>query len=342
MALACPQCKQIFEQNGVCPLCNLVLLYHAENLQSDPPSGPRIDDEVHQWQQTPWGKIVVGLILAQGISFGLQQLLTAGFLVSGDTPNVWTTLWGIVIRHSISAFSLIIGGALTGAGQARGIIYGAMVGLASGVVSMLIHQRDPEAFTTFLAYAEPLIHLATGAIGGALGMLIWRPTPKLPDLGGNTPAPNIPTPFGANLAAMFAGPIHFGRVCAGAFVIVIGVVWADSIRDILLRASGGTLNISSHLQAQLVSMEISALVALLGASFASATTRNGIKQGLCAGLGAGVIVLGIQIGSPKFALESTFFTVSGVVAVALVGGWFGSHLFPPLSAKRKRGLAAYD
>src|SRR6185437_4574109 len=82
-------------------------------------------------------------------------------------------------------------------------------------------------------------------------MLIWRPTPKLPDLGGSTPMPIIPSPFGANLAAMFAGPIHFGRVCAGAFVIVIGVVWANSILEFLLRASNGTLNISSHLQLQL-------------------------------------------------------------------------------------------
>ena len=342
MALACPQCKQIFEKNGICPLCNVVLLYHAENLNTEPPSSVHLDDEVHQWQQTPWGKILVGLILAQGLSFGLQQLLTAGFLANGDTPNVWTTLWGIVIRHSISAISLILGGALTGAGQARGIIYGSIVGLASGILSMVIHERDPEAFKTFLTYAEPVMHLATGAIGGALGMLIWRPIPKLPDLGGNTPTPNMPSTFGLNFAKMFAGPIHFGRVCAGAFVIVIGVVWANSILEFLLRASNGTLNISSQLQAQLVGMEISALVALLGASFAGATTPNGLKQGLCAGLGASIIVLGIKIVDPKFTLDWAVLNFSGMAIISLVGGWFGGQLFPPIGAKRKRGLAAYD
>ena len=91
MALACPQCKQIFEQNGVCPLCNVVLLYHADQLQPQPSSGSRLDEEMHQWQQTPWGKILIGVILAQGLSYGLQQLLTAGFVASGDTANVWTT-----------------------------------------------------------------------------------------------------------------------------------------------------------------------------------------------------------------------------------------------------------
>jgi hypothetical protein len=343
MALACPQCKQIYDHSGVCPLCNVVLLFHADSLRNDSHASRHDEeDEAAHWQQTPWGKILIGLILAQGLSFGLLQLLTAGFLASGDTANVWTTLWGIVLRHTVSGLSLILGGAVTGAGQRRGIIYGSFVGLASGIVSMMIHERDPNAFVTFVAYLEPLIHLATGAIGGAVGMLIWRPIPTMADLGGNTPVPSLGSPFGASFARMFAGPVYFGRVCAGAFVIVIGFVWANSILEFVLRASNGTLTISSQLQAQLVSMEISAMVALLGASFAGATTRNGIKQGMCAGLAAGAIVLGIQIGSPKLTLESVIFTFSAMVIIALVGGWFGSQLFPPLSPKRKRGLAAYD
>jgi len=89
-------------------------------------------------------------------------------------------------------------------------------------------------------------------------------------------------------------------------------------------------------------MEISALVAILGAGFAGATTRNGLKQGLCVGIGASMIVVGIQAGGPRFSLESAVFNVSGIVAISLVGGWFGSQLFPPLSGrKRRRGAAAY-
>lgn len=344
MPLACPQCKQVFDKSGICPLCNVVLMYHATNLQNEPgPANGAEDDDSAQWQQTPWGRIIIGLILAQGLSFGLLQLLTAGILAASEGTDAWQTLWGIVLRHSIYAVSLILGGALTGAGQSRGIIYGALVGLTSGIITFFLQGHASESFGSALVYAEPILHMAIGAIGGALGILVWRPTPLLPELDGTTPTPMAGARWGFAFGKMLAGPVHVGRVCLGAFVIVIGVVWAQAILDFLLRASGGNLAISSHLQAQLVSMEISALVAILGAGFAGATTRNGLKQGLCVGIGASVIVLGIQISSPKFTLESAIFTLSGIIAVALVGGWFGGQLFPPLSAdKRRRRFSIYS
>jgi hypothetical protein len=344
MPLACPQCKQIYERSGVCPLCNVVLLYHAPGLDSDPNvNASSDDDDVGQWQQTPWGKILIGLILAQGLSFGMLQLLTAGLLATtAEGSEPWETLWGLVLRHAIHAISLIIGGALTGAGQSRGIIYGSLVGFSSGVITFLLRGHPTESLNSILIYAEPVMHMALGAIGGGLGMLIWRPTPSLPELESSSPSPAPGAAWSYFFTKMFAGPIHLGRVCAGAFVIVIGVVWANAILEFLLRASAGALAISSQLQAQLVSMEISALVAIVGAGFAGATTRNGFKQGLCVGIGASMIVVGIHAGGPKFTLESTIFNVSGIIAIALVGGWFGSQLFPPLSGrKRRRGLAAY-
>jgi len=160
--------------------------------------------------------------------------------------------------------------------------------------------------------------------------------PRIPELENSTPTPVAVPSFGLSFDHLFAGPVHVTRVCIGAFVIVVGVVWANAILEFLLRASNGSLSISSKLQAQLVSMEISALVALLGAGFAGATTRNGFKQGLCVGLFASVIVLGIQISNPRLTLESAIFTLSGVVIVSLVGGWFGGQLFPPYDPNRRR------
>jgi hypothetical protein len=341
MPLVCPECKQLYEQNGVCPLCNVVLLYHAANLQTDQTPTPVVEGAAPHWQQTPWGKILVGLILAQGLSFGLQQVLTAGFLASGDGADVWHTLWGIVLHHAVHAVSLIIGGALAGAGQRRGIIYGAFVGLTSGIISLFWQKHSSAAFASMLVYAEPIIHLAIGAIGGALGMLIWRPIPQLPEMEGSTPVP-VPA-FNFSFGNIFSGPVYLGRVCAGAFVIVVGVVWSKAIMEFLLRASNGTLTVSSQLQAQLVSMEVAALFGLLGAGFAGATTRNGFKQGLCVGVAASMIVLGIQIGAPKFTLESGIFTMAGIIIVSMVGGWFGGQLFPPLDpSKRKRRLSYYS
>jgi hypothetical protein len=343
MPLVCPQCKQLFEKNGVCPLCNVVLMYHAQNLQSEPvSSASNVEDDSSQWQQTPWGKIVIGLILAQGLSFGLQHMLTAGFLASGDGEDFWNTVLGVVLHHAVYAVSLIIGGALSGAGQSRGIIYGALVGFASGLITFFIQDHKGDSFPMMLIYAEPIIHLATGALGGALGMLIWRPIPRLPDLGGSTPIPL--QALGFSLGNAFTGPVHVGRVCTGAFLIVIGVVWSGAILEFVLRASSGSWALTSQLQAKLVSIEISALVVLVAASFAGATTRNGLKQGLCVGLAASAIVLGIKISDPKFTFEALVFTISGIVLVALAGGWFGSQLFPPLdpSRRKKRHLSYHS
>src|ERR1019366_1576190 len=180
-----------------------------------PASSSPVEDEQSQWQQTPWGKIIIGLILAQGLSFGLQHLLTAGFLASGDGPDHWNTVFGIVLHHAVFAMSLIIGGALSGAGQSRGIVYGALVGFVSGVITFLLSDHKSDAFPSLLIYAEPVIHLAAGAIGGALGMLIWRPTPRLPELENSNPTPVILPSLGSSLGIAFVGPIHLGRVCAG-------------------------------------------------------------------------------------------------------------------------------
>src|ERR1700733_10684038 len=103
MPLVCPQCKQVYEKHTMCPLCNVVLLYHAQNIQPESSSSSRhLDDEISQWQQTPWGKILIGLILAQGLSQGLRHLLTAGFL-AGEGADVWSTLFGLVLMNSIQA-----------------------------------------------------------------------------------------------------------------------------------------------------------------------------------------------------------------------------------------------
>jgi hypothetical protein len=167
-------------------------------------------------------------------------------------------------------------------------------------------------------------------------MLIWRPAPKLPELEGCSAAPIVVSTFGATFDNLFAGPFHPGRIVVGAFLIVVGVIFSNAILDFVLRASNGALAISSKMQAQLVVMELSALATLVGGAFAGATTRNGFKQGFGVGICAASIVLGLQVSTPTFGLESAIFTLSGIFIVAVVGGWFGGQLFPKVMAKRHR------
>jgi hypothetical protein len=345
MPLVCPQCQQTYEKHNICPLCNVVLLFHAQNLHTDSSASStshHVEDEPSQWQQTPWGKILIGLILAQGLSHGLRQLLTAGFLAS-DGADVWRTLFGLVLLHSIHAVSLLIGGALTGAGQSRGVLYGAMVGFVNGMLTLFFFGRLTEGSLSVLILAEPVMHMAMGALGGGLGMLIWRPAPKIPELESSptTSSPLLRGGLDEALARLFVGPVHVGRVCTGALVVIAGVVWSNAILEFLLRASQGTFSITSHLQAKLVTLEISALAVVIGAAFAGATTINGVKQGLFVGIFASIVVLGLQLSNPKIVFETIVFTASGIVMLTLVGGWFGSQLFPPLDPNYRRRKFSY-
>src|SRR5262249_43033832 len=66
MSMVCPQCQQTHEQLLECPKCQVRLLYQATSLQ--PSAAPRTErEEPSQWQQSPWAKMLVGLLLAQGL-----------------------------------------------------------------------------------------------------------------------------------------------------------------------------------------------------------------------------------------------------------------------------------
>src|SRR5438552_1193457 len=119
MSMVCPQCNRSFEQRIECPDCGVRLLFHAHLGKS---RQPLEHAEESTWQQTPWGRMAIGLVLAQGLGYGMQQLLTAGILASGEEPSVWATLLGIVFLQGLQGLSLIIGGALCGAGRERGVL----------------------------------------------------------------------------------------------------------------------------------------------------------------------------------------------------------------------------
>jgi hypothetical protein len=334
MAMVCPQCSRSFDQHLLCPTCGTRLLFQA-NL------GTATGDEESQWQHTPWGRLIVGLLLAQGLTHGLRMFATAGVLVTSTDVSqvVWQTLFGLVTLHAIQGLSLLIGGAIAGAGQQRGLLYGTLIGLLNGVIFLVTMTERNQALPPMVEYGQPLLHVFFGALGGLLGRLIWKPLPTVRlvlapespakvDLGSRSENP------------LLAGPIAWTRVMAGTAVVIAGLVWSQSILTFVLDASQGKLTIKTHLQAQLIGFEITALAALFGAGLAGATTNNGFKQGLCVGIGAAVVLIGMQLGTETAVLENTVLLVISTVSLSLAGGWFGGQLFPPVYAGRRRHIAA--
>ncbi len=334
MAMVCPQCNSSFDQRLVCPKCCVKLLYQPVH------RGARdgIAESPERWQQTPWGRLFVGLLLAQGLYYVLQHLCTAGLRVAQDEAvvNIWATLTGLIVLQSLQAVSVLAAGLLIGAGQRRGFLFGSVVGVWNGVLFILGQQWLGHSLTPINFLGEPILQAAFGAIGGFAGGLIWKPLPSL-EITKDAPksfavAPTVKGP------SSFAGPVAWGRVLTGVTLTVGGVVWVDVIRDFVLEASEGKLKIDTHLQAELVTWEISALAILAGSALAGATTKNGMKQGLSVGLGSSVALFAVRLASINFNPQLLLLTCLTAISLGLVGGWFGGQLLPPVSgpARRKR------
>jgi hypothetical protein len=305
-------------------------------------SGRRVREdslaEPDDWQQTPWGRLFVGLLLAQGLYYVLHHLLTAGLLATreDEANNVWATLTGLMLLQGLQVMSVLAAGLLTGAGQPRGLLFGSVVGVWNGVMFLLAQGWFGRPLTMMNMYGEPIIQAAFGALGGLIGSLIWKPSPMLlvPEVR-RTPVPVAPT---RERPSALAGPIAWTRVLTGITLAVGGIVWVNVIRDFILEASEGKLRINTHLQAELVTWEISALALLAGSALAGANTHNGLKQGLCVGIGTGIVLLGIRLAGNTFAPLPMLLNLVSMLALGMAGGWFGSQLLPPVHrvSRRKR------
>src|SRR5438874_2011268 len=77
---------------------------------------------------TLWGRLLIGLILAQGLYYCGRQLCNAAFLAA-DEPDWSAGLRGLAILQAWQAAGLLVGGAIAGAGQSRATLVGALLGL---------------------------------------------------------------------------------------------------------------------------------------------------------------------------------------------------------------------
>jgi hypothetical protein len=327
--MVCPECHGSFQQALQCPTCGVRLHYQA----SGPASVHGLGPQDGLWQHQPIGRILVGILLAQGLAYGLQLLCTAGLLATSEDPSraTWETIFGLVLLQVIQAFSLLIGGGLAGAGQRRGLLLGTIVGLVSGPLFLVLQQLQGESLTEVAVVGQPVLAVVFGGLGGLVGGLVWKPLPPLP-------LPRLRkdgTKTRARRKSSLDGPVAWGRVLLGVVLGSCAIFWPQVILDFVLDASRGKLRVQTALQAQLVTWEIGGLLLVVAGALAGATTRNGLKHGLFVGVGVAVIVVGHYLAAPDATLETTVLMLSCVLGLTVVGGWFGGQLFPPIFVRQR-------
>jgi hypothetical protein len=300
----------------------------ACDLADAPATGPR-------WQQTGWGRVLIGLVLSQGMFYGLRHLVTAVLLMTGrDASDVGGSAHVVLVLQTIQVIGLLVGGLLAGAGQSSGLLLGAFVGLWNGVLAVALRQIPADQWSIIGLYGQPLVHAAFGAAGGMLGQWVWRPisADALPPL---LDAPRKPAR--RPQPGIFAGKIAWFRVVAGAAFAVAGTLCATMLFEKMLDAAAGRLGTSDEMQDRIITWEIKALAILVGGALAGASTSNGLKQGLVVGLAASVILMGIQAPFIDVSWQLPLLTLVSTLSLALVGGWFGGQLFPPIVRMDRRG-----
>lgn len=336
MAMVCPQCKTSFDQRLQCPHCDVRLIYHESAGRAG--NVPLVG--AGAWQQTPWGRIFIGLLLAQGLYYGLRHLCVAALLAVNAVDNdfLWTTLEGQLLVQGIQVVSLFIGGVFAGAGQIHGPVYGAVLGVWNGVFLVLVQPalfrtEQTQLLNTVSLYGQPLLQAALGCLAGWVGGRIWRPL----IIGESELRRKPPKPRQRVKLNLFVGPVAWVRVAIGTAIAVGGTLSAGAILDLVNRASDYHLAPETALQAQLVTWEITALALFVGSAFAGATTRNGFKQGLVVGLTTAGILCGIRLASPFPApIHILILSSLGPVILGFSGGGFGGQLLPPLLEMPRR------
>jgi hypothetical protein len=327
----CPKCSTSYEQRLQCPACGERLL------MLDSGRGRGLFGR--GWQHTPTGRIVVGLMLAQGLFYGLNHFLTGVLLLAVGRDHmheVLASLPGLISVQVLQVAALLVGALLAGAGQRGGLGLGVVLGVINGVVAVAAQQWPPTATPTLIpVYGLPVIQAAVGAVGGWLGCTVWRP---------------LANPLSPNSAQLrrkaekrsrvlpLAGRIHWFRILLGSAIAVAGWLSATYLLDRALMASDDALAIEDYWQEKVVTWEIKALAIVLGGALAGACTTNGFKQGVLVGILSG-LGLNLAVATRGPTLEFIGLTMVSALSLALVGGWFGGQLFPPVFAfKRQRGM----
>src|SRR5205823_1196674 len=122
-----------------------------------------------------WIRMLVGLMMAQGLYYALRQLCQAYVLATIDREGRaewWDSFQGLILTQAIQAVALLVGGVFAGAGQRRGVLAGTVLGVGNAVLLLGAQMITRRPTNDLVLYCQPILHAFLGAAGGAIGRTI--------------------------------------------------------------------------------------------------------------------------------------------------------------------------
>lgn len=368
MAFVCPKCAKSFESERECPQCRVALVRERPARSGSLPHVAPVE----KWHQTPFGRVVAGVIMAAGFGFALLQLGIGvlHFLVAEPDQSPIAPALGLTIVFGALGCAALASGWVAGIGQSRGAVFGFTIGVLSGAafagamhtgwLSLILQPALGDALTTgsedaqqpifnipmraAVLYGTAGIMVLTGSIGGFIGSRFWRPPPGLAGpvfmpVRSATPQ-ELASSAGYRASgqkappSQWSGSLTWSRVFAGVVVAVVGAVLSKRILGVIVAASEGVIKFGNVHQEEVAMRIVFAFAVLLGATFSGAITPNGGKQGTVTGVLAGLCQIGILAQQQRLD-ESLVFVVFSMIVLGPLGGWFGSNLLPPAPPARQ-------
>jgi hypothetical protein len=168
MAMVCPQCSTSHPNRAKCPLCGTQLIFRDRER-------PRILSPIGRWRQKTWGRILIGLVLAQGLFYGLRHLATGVLLgLRGEEglQEILQSSTGTFLLLGLQVTALLPGAILVGSGQRMGLVLGAVLGAWHGFLAGYLPGGVAVAHGDLSFYGLPLLQAFFGALGGSIGSTI--------------------------------------------------------------------------------------------------------------------------------------------------------------------------
>jgi hypothetical protein len=279
------------------------------------------------------------VLVAQGLFYAIDQLVLAGLLAVGDeTAGPLRSLYDVLASQAVQVLTVIIGSVLAGAGQRNGTLYGGVVGVWNGILGVMFQSLQGGEVTAVSFYSQPVLHMAFGTVGGFLGTWLWRPLSELtlPDPMPHDQKPLRPVRKKSPLQLTHAR-VHWVRVVIGAAIVVGGILFADTILTMVMKASEGRMSIRTSVQERVMTLEICILAIFVGAGFAGAGTWYGSVQGAWVGIFSAAALAGYWMERPNAVSMSMFIMmIAGVLGFSLLAGAFGGRLLPPVPPNLSR------